>query len=513
MKKFYISTPIYYPSGKPHIGHAYTTVLADVITRYKKILGYETFFLTGTDEHGKKIEEKALAANLNINDYLEQNVQVFKDLWNNLGIKCDKFIRTTDKEHIKTVQEVFSIYLAKNLIYLDQWKGTYCVACEETLTSKELIKKDGKLYCGIGHEIISISEESYFFKMSNFNDWILDYFKTNKDLVFPHSRMNELSKNFLNDKLKDLSISRTSFNWGITIRENPKHIIYVWMDALFSYLTALNFLNENDALFQKFWNDPKTERVHLLSKEITRFHCLYWPIFLNALNLNLPTKILSHSWIITNEGKMSKSLGNVVDPVHLIKKYGRDTLRYYLIRGMSLSNDNVFSEEALIALFNGDLANNLGNLVSRTIGMVTKYNSGKIIDFKILNNIFDSLIIKINELSEKGELFINNFEISQFINEIHLVINDANKLIEMLKPWELSKLENKTDLNNLLYVLLKLIQVASFWISPILIDGVLEIEKQTKLKITKASLDEIRNFSFLGTEKIGLSVPIYLRIK
>ncbi len=509
-KTFYISTPIYYPSGKPHIGHAYSTILADVINRYKKSIGYETFFVTGTDEHGKKIEENAKKHNMNVLDYLQENVNCFKQLWNKLGIEFDHFSRTTDKHHIETIQKIFSIYLKKNLIYLSEWNGLYCISCEENFTNKDAVKKDNNFFCNFGHKLIEIKEESYFYKIKNDEKWISSFFDKEHDFIYPLARVNELKNNFINKGLNDLSVSRSSFSWGIPILENKKHVVYVWMDALFNYLTALNFLTPNDKLYQKFWNHDNAEIVHVLSKEITRFHCIYWPIFLKNLNVKLPTKIISHGWILSNNTKMSKSLNNVIDPNEFILKYGRDALRYYLMKEISLNNDSTFSEESLLAIYNGDLANNYGNLVSRTIGMAKKYNAGKIKSLSKTTLKSEQAIVNlIYKTNEENTKFVNDFQINKILNNTQELINHANKLIEETKPWELFKTNKTQQIDNLLHILTKIIEVSSFWLAPILIDGVKTVISQTNISL---SFEQLNNLDSVDNLELLESTPIYKRI-
>ncbi len=511
-KTFYISTPIYYPSGKPHVGHAFTTILGDVIAKYKALIGYETFFLTGTDEHGKKIEEGAAKLNMSTIDFVDMNVKVFVDLWEKLGVNYSKFIRTTNIQHIRTVQKVFTEYNNKGLIYLSDWKGKYCVSCEENILPKDIKIENGVECCSVGHPLTETSESSYFFKMSQFEDWIKEEFKKNPNWISPESRVNELTNNFLDAKLQDLSISRTSFSWGIQIVENPKHIMYVWLDALFNYITALDYLQPDDSLFQKFWANENAEVVHLLSKEITRFHCVYWPIFLHALGLRLPTKILSHGWIVTKTGKMSKSFGNVIDPIAICDEYGRDALRYYLIKDMSLVNDNIFTEETMVGTYNGDLANNVGNIISRTLGMLKKYTNSVIPSLSSNLDAKDKELLEaIKHLNTKAPEYINELAPAKVLEAVQDLINVANKYIEEKKPWELNKEGNIEAVNNLLNLLSNVVRVVFYWLQPVLVDGIKMASEQFNLDFSKISFEDINNLKALDNHQVGSSSPIYAR--
>ncbi len=511
-KTFYISTPIYYPSGKPHVGHAFTTILGDILAKYKSLIGYETFFLTGTDEHGKKIEEGAAKLGMSTIDFVDKNVKVFIDLWEKLGVDYSKFIRTTNVQHVRTIQKIFTEYNNKGLIYLSDWKGKYCVSCEENILPKDIKMVDGIEYCPVGHKVTNTSESSYFFKMSQFEDWIKTQFKEKKDWIIPESRVHELTNNFLETKLQDLSISRTSFTWGIPIIENPKHIIYVWLDALFNYITALDYMQEDDTLFQKFWNHDDAEVVHLLSKEIIRFHCVYWPIFLHTLDLRLPTKILSHGWIVTKEGKMSKSLGNVIDPDTICDEFGRDALRYYLIKDLSLTNDNVFTEDAMVGTYNGDLANNIGNIISRTLGMLKKYNNSIIPPLsKTLDAKDKELLDAIKNTNKVIPTYINDLAPSKILVAIQDLINVANKYIEEKKPWELNKEGNTEAVHNLLNLLANVVKVVFFWVQPVLIDGVKQASEQFNLDFSKLTLADLDKLDALDNHQVGTASPIYVR--
>lgn len=483
MKKFFISTPIYYSSGKPHLGHAYTTILADVIARYKKAIGYDVFFVTGMDEHGQKISDKANELKKDINQMLEENANIFQDLWKKLDIDYSFFIRTTDDFHQKAVQKIFSSLLAKKYIYKGIWKGYYCVSCEENYNLSQAIKKDGKLYCKIGHELCCKNEESYFLATSKFQEWIFTYLKAHPEFIYPFFRSKELINNFLSEKLQDLSISRKEIKWGIEIKEDPSHVIYVWFDALFNYLTCLGYLSKNEQNFKKYWCDDNCEIVHLMSKEIIRFHCLYWPIMLHMLNLKLPTKIISHGWIINKDKKMSKSLKNVIDPHDYINEFGSDSLRYYLMKEISLSQDGVFNHQIFQETYNHDLANNYGNMTTRIAGMIKKYFAN------VVPNIFldylnqnDKKIIKIkNNLLNKYILLIEENKIQELLVEIQECYFALNKYIDEAKPWELFKNKKKEELANLLNISFNFNCVLITLLKPILVKTTKIVEKEFNL--------------------------------
>ncbi len=509
-KKFYITTPIYYSSGKPHIGHAYTTIMADCLSKYKKLIGYDTFFLTGMDEHGQKIEETAKKNNLSPQEMIDKNAMIFQDLWKKLDINYDIFMRTSFDEHKKFVQEKFTELLNKKYIYLGEWKSKYCVSCEENINSSEVVKKDNKFYCQFGHELIDKNEESYFLKVSLFKDWIKDFFKNKKDFIVPQSRVNELVNNFIDNDFSDLSISRISFDWGIKINENPKHVVYVWLDALFNYVSALKMKNK----FDEFWSD-KSEKVHLLSKEITRFHCIYWPIFLKMLDLELPNKIISHGWIITKTGKMSKSLGNVIDPIELISEFGTDAVRYYFMKDLSIEKDSIFDKDLLISCYNSDLANNYGNIVSRVSGMIQKYRDGIIPKFKKTKNKLNIDFYKrINEFVSKVEQCINSLNVNIIVNHVLNFENDINLFIENFKPWNLFKDGNKEELNEFLNLINVAAKLVVWYLSPILTNA-------TKIACDVLNFD-LNKFNYKKWEnslkedenkKINPNVIIFERIK
>ena len=384
-EKFYITTPIYYPSANFHIGHCYTTIIADAIARYKRLTGYDVFYLTGTDEHGLKIQKKAEEAGVTPQEYVDEIVGNAKDLWKSLNISYDKFIRTTDKEHVVCVQRIFEKLYNQGDIYKGEYKGLYCTPCESFWTETQLV--DGKCP-DCGREVNEVSEEAYFFKLSKYQDRLVKFYEEHPTFIEPESRKNEMLNNFIKPGLEDLCVSRTTFDWGIPVTFDPKHVVYVWIDALANYISALGYLSEDDSLFKKYW----PANLHIVGKEIVRFHTIIWPIMLMALDLPLPDKVFGHGWLVINGGKISKSLGNYKDPREYIDAYGVDAVRYFVLREVPFGSDGNFSEEALINRTNGDLANILGNLVNRTIGMANKYFDGVVTNTKVNEEVDNKLI-------------------------------------------------------------------------------------------------------------------------
>lgn len=461
-KKFYITTPIYYPSDNLHIGHAYCSVMADTMARYKRIQGYDVMFLTGTDEHGQKIEEKAKAAGITPKQYVDHVVSGIKDLWKLMDISYDKFIRTTDDYHEKAVQKIFKQLYDQGDIYKGSYEGWYCTPCESFWTETQLV--DGKCP-DCGREVRRTSEEAYFFRLSKYQDQLIKLFEEHPEFLEPASRRNEMLNNFIKPGLEDLCVSRTSFTWGVPVTFDPKHIVYVWVDALSNYITALGYGSEDDSLYQKYWPAD----IHLVGKEIVRFHTIIWPAMLMALNLPLPKKVLGHGWLILEGGKMSKSKGNVVDPVVLCERYGVDAIRYFLLRDIPFGSDGTFSNEALITRINSDLANDLGNLVSRTVAMVNKYFGGTIPTERTAGEFDEDLIALATATKAKVEAYADEMQFSQVLTELWALISRTNKYIDETAPWVLAKDEaNRARLAAVMYNLCEAIRIISILVSPFL---------------------------------------------
>ena len=455
-KKFYITTPIYYPSAEFHIGHCYTTIIADALARYKRLAGYDVFFQTGTDEHGQKIEKKAEEKGVTPKEYVDPIIENAKDLWKKLGISYDYFIRTTDEDHCKRVQEIFKKMYDKGDIYKGEYKGLYCTPCESFWTESQL-DENGK--CPDCHrDVHEVSEEAYFFKLSKYQDRLVKYYEDNPQFIQPESRKNEMLNNFIKPGLEDLCVSRTSFNWGIPVSFDKKHVIYVWVDALSNYITSLGYPDENSELYKKYWPCD----LHLVGKEIVRFHTIIWPCMLMSMEVPLPKQVFGHGWLIIDGGKISKSLGNYKDPREYINTYGVDAVRYYALREVPFGNDGNFSEDLLIARTNADLVNTLGNLVNRTIAMSKKYFDSKVENPNVIESIDDTLISYAKMLPSLVENKMNSLKVNEALEDIFELLKRSNKYIDETTPWVLAKDESKKErLQTVLYNLLESIRISA----------------------------------------------------
>ena len=505
-EKFYITTPIYYPSANFHIGHCYTTIIADAIARYKRLTGYDVFYLTGTDEHGLKIQKKAEEAGITPQEYVDDIVENSKDLWKRLNISYDKFIRTTDKEHVECVQKIFEKLYNQGDIYKGEYKGLYCTPCESFWTETQLV--DGKCP-DCGRDVNEVSEEAYFFKLSKYQDRLVKFYDEHPTFIEPESRKNEMLNNFIKPGLDDLCVSRTTFNWGVPVTFDDKHVVYVWIDALSNYISALGYLSDDDSLFKRYW----PANLHIVGKEIVRFHTISWPIMLMALDLPLPKKVFGHGWLVINGGKISKSLGNYKDPREYIDSYGVDAVRYFVLREVPFGSDGSFSEDALISRTNGDLANILGNLVNRTIGMANKYFDGVITNTNVKEDIDDALIKEAIDLKNVVNDYMDKLEVSKAITSIFDLLRNCNKYIDETMPWVLAKDETKKGrLNTVLYNLIECIRISTILLQAFIPDTCSKIFNQ--INTDNTSYESINNFGgYKSGTKVNKAEVLFQRIE
>lgn len=498
-KTFYVTTPIYYASGTVHIGNSYTTIAADALARFNRLIGNETLFLTGMDEHGQKIEEAATKAGSKPKPFVDKIASEIKNIWSKLDITNDIFIRTSDDAHVKGVQKIFEQLLKQKDIYLDKYSGDYCISCESFFTKSQMEEEGICPDCG--KTTSKVEEETYFLNLKKYSDKLLNYINDNPDFIQPETRKNEVVS-FIERGLENLSVSRTSFNWGVPVLSNPKHVVYVWIDALSNYITALGHGSNNEDMFNKYWINGD-EVVHIVGKDILRFHAIYWPIMLLALNIPIKFKLYVHGWVLMKEGKMSKSTGNLVYPLEITERYGVDALRYFLLRELPLGNDCYFSYERFFEKYNADLANDLGNLVSRTVAMASKYLNGEVVKTDSINSFSKELQELADEVIINYENSLRNFRIQDSLITLWTLISRTNKYVDETEPWKLAKdVENKDKIREIIYHLIESIRVISILLSPILPSTAIKI--QTALNLNTEDI-KYENINFGSLKKAYIS--------
>lgn len=511
-KKFYITTPIYYPSASPHLGHAYCTTLCDIIARDRRMRGYETYFLTGLDEHGEKIEKNAKAKGVTPQEFVDEVAKRFIALWGSLKISNDDFIRTTEPRHVETVEKIFSKFVENGDVYLSSYKGWYCVHEESFWTETQVGEEHLCPECG--RPVEEKSEPSYFFHCDKYVDSLLSYFDENPKFVTPVGRKTEMINNFIKPGLNDLCVSRTTFTWGIPVKEAPGHVIYVWLDALTNYISALGYLQDDDSKFKEFWSDPSTEIVHVVGADITRFHTIYWPMFLKALNLRQPSRVFVHGLMMMKDGKMSKSKGNAIYAQPLIDRYGVDAVRYYLAREIVFGQDGVFTPEQFVERINGDLANDFGNLLNRTLGMMGKYFDGVI---PPLEGELTELDSKLMETAKKTimtyEVLMNDLKVTEAFGIVIDLVSAANKYIQDSEPWALSKDPTKVDLlKSVMAHLAIVIFLAGELLSPILVMKSTSLFDQLGIPMDRRNYESAVSLKSLGGIAVSKADPLFPRL-
>lgn len=510
-KRFYITTPIYYPSAKLHIGHAYCTVLSDVFARYKRMRGFECFFLTGADEHGQKIEKNAALAGKTPQQFVDDIVDGFYKLWDLLEISNDDFIRTTQERHTKVVQDIFSKMLKNDDIYLGNYEGWYCTPCEAFWTDTQV--GPDHICPDCGRPVQKATEEAYFFKTKKYVDSLLKFYDENPHFITPESRKNEMINTFIKPGLDDLCVSRTSFSWGIPIKENPKHVIYVWLDALTNYITALGYGSDDETLFNKYWKDPECEIIHILGADITRFHAIYWPMFLESLGLRKPDREFIHGLLMMRDSKMSKSKGNVVDPYPLVERYGVDAVRYYLTREVNFGNDGSFTPEQFVERVNMDLANSFGNLLNRTVSMINKYFEGVIPSYEGDVTEFDASLRECAETTVKlYESALDDLRITEAFVQVNELVARANKYIDETQPWVLAKEGKTKELASTMTHLANAIFISAKLYEPVLVKTSDKVYEQLGIPSDKRGYENVYHFGNVANYNVHKGDQLFPRL-